>query len=157
MFCKDIGRVENHLQYDHSDDVQEHSYLYRGNRKTPGFVCRIRDSTVCGIWNHYVSWNDYQWSKFYDCATDSAGICKHTACRSRTSGVPDGTFLCGNADFTDAHLPCDHYGVFPSVLGAADEEDNPGYCGVCSDSDRVLCIAEWIWNIENMLYFWELF
>ena len=147
-FCKDIGRVENHLQYDHSDDVQEHSYLYRGNRKTSGFVCRICNSTVCGIWNHYVSRNDYQWSKFYDCAIDSAGICKHTACRSRTSGVPDGTFLCGNADFADAHLPCDHYGIFPGILGAADEEDNPGYCGVCSDLDRVLCIAEWIWNIK---------
>ena len=156
-FCKDIGRVENHLQYDHSDDVQEHSYLYRGNRKTSGFVCRICNSTVCGIWNHYVSWNDYQWSKFYDCAIDSAGICKHTACRSRTSGVPDGTFLCGNADFADAHLPCDHYGIFPGILGAADEEDNPGYCGVCSDLDRVLCIAEWIWNIKNMLYFLGLF
>lgn len=100
---------------------------------------------------------DYQWSKFYDCAIDSAGICKHTACRSRTSGVPDGTFLCGNADFADAHLPCDHYGIFPGILGAADEEDNPGYCGVCSDLDRVLCIAEWIWNIKNMLHFWGLF
>lgn len=116
-FCKDIGRVENHLQYDHSDDVQEHSYLYRGNRKTSGFVCRICNSTVCGIWNHYVSWNDYQWSKFYDCAIDSAGICKHTACRSRTSGVPDGTFLCGNADFTDTYLSCNHYGIFPGILG----------------------------------------
>ena len=57
-----------------------------------------------------------------------------------------------NADFADAHLPCDHYGIFPGILGAADEEDNPGYCGVCSDLDRILCIAEWIWNIENMLY-----
>lgn len=34
-FCKDIGRVENHLQYDHSDDVQEHSYLYRAIGKLP--------------------------------------------------------------------------------------------------------------------------
>ena len=89
--------------------------------------------------------------------SDSAGICKHTECRSRSSGVSDGTFLCGNADFADAHLPCNHYGIFPGILGAADEEDDPGYCGVCSDLDRVLCIAEWIWNIENMLYFWELF
>lgn len=69
-----------------------------------------------------------------------------------------GTFLmAGNADFADAHLPCDHYGIFPGILGAADEEDNPGYCGVCSDLDRILCIAEWIWNIKNMLYFLGLF
>lgn len=27
--------MENHLQYDHSDDVQEHSYLYRAIGKLP--------------------------------------------------------------------------------------------------------------------------